>query len=143
MDKVEHSCLVTGQAQCQHFGHRFSVGTYRVDRSGPRYLLWSFWNYTRFAFFGLLKLDHQLVLHLANRGEILLKLDLVRLANTGHESLALVLDGREHALTEHDGRIRPPIIAARVLETSSKDPGVQTEGRGLRHGKGDSGAGRV
>src|SRR5262249_9521307 len=62
---------------------------------------------------------------------------------TGHESLALVLDGREHALTEHDGRIRLPIIAVRVLETSTKNPGVHAQRRGLRHGKGDSGARRV
>src|SRR5262245_64346333 len=114
MDKVEHSRLVAGQTQRQHPGHRFCVGTHGVDRSGPRCLLWSRWNYTGFAFFRLLKLDHQLVLHLANGGEILLKLDLVSLADTGCESLALVLDGREHALTEHDGGIRLPIITVRV-----------------------------
>src|SRR5215831_3453353 len=143
MDKVEHSRLVAGQTQGQHPGHRFRVGTDGVDRSGPRCLLWSRWNYTGFAFFRLLKLNCQLVLHLANGGEILIKLDLVRLPYPGHESLALVLDGRENALAEHDARIRLPIIAVRVLEPGSKNPGVQTQRRRFWHGKGDSGAGRV
>src|SRR5215467_4845136 len=143
MDKVEHPRLVTGQTQRQHPGHRFGVGTHGVDRSRPRCLFWSRWNYTRFALFRLLKLDRQLVLHLANRGEVLIKLDLVRLANTGRESLALVFDGREHALTEHNRGIRLPIVAVRVLEPGSKNPGIQAERRRLWHGKGDSGAGRV
>src|SRR6516225_8445730 len=143
MDKVEHSRLVAGQTQRQHPGHRFCVGTHRVYRSGPRCLLWSRWNYTGFAFFRFLKLDRQLILHLANGSEILIELDSVRLAGTGHESFALVLDGREHALTQHDGGIRLPIIAVRVLEASSKNPGVQAERGGLGQGKGDSGARRV
>src|SRR5215471_4832433 len=144
MNEVEYSGLITSQTQSQQLGHGLGVGANGVDGSGPlRVFVLGRWRYyAGFAFFRLLKLSRQLGFHLADGSKILVQLNLIRLAHTRHESLALLLDCREYALTKHDRRIRLPIVAIGVLEARAKQPGVEGKGCSLRHGEGNTGASR-
>ena len=77
----------------------------------------------------------ELVLHLAQRGEVLVELDLVGLADVGQQRLALIGDGRQHALTQHDRWIGFPVGAVRILEALAEQARVERERRGLRRGE--------
>ena len=85
-----------------------------------------------FALLRPLQLDRELVLHLAQRGEILVELDLVGLADIGHQRLALVGDRREHALVQHDVGIGLPVVAVGILEAFAEDALVERQRRRLR-----------
>src|SRR5215467_15070037 len=143
VNEVEHSGLITGQPQSQQLGHDLGVGANGVDGSGSLRLLGRWRHYAGCAFFRPLKLSRQLGFYLADGSKILVQLNLIRLAHTRHESLALLLDCREYALTKHDRRIRLPIVAIGVLEARAEQPGVEGEGCSLRHGEGNTGASRI
>ena len=68
------------------------------------------------AFAGRCSWIGELVLHLAQRGEVLVELHLVGLADVREQRSALLGDAGQHALAQHDARVRLPVGAVRILE---------------------------
>ena len=125
-------------------GHRLVVGVDHVDRRGLRRLLVRLGrDHAGLALLRLLQLDGELVLHLAQRGEVLVELHLVGAADAGHQRLALVGDGRSTLWRSMIARVRLPVRAVRVLEALAEQAGVERDRRGLRRREAAAGAGRI
>ena len=142
--EVEHLGLVACHRHREQARHRLAVVVDHVDRRGFHRLFFGFGrNGARLGPGGPLQLDGELIFHLTQRCEVLVELHLVGLADLREQRSSLLGDTGQHALIQHDARVRLPVRAVWVLKALAKQPLIECDRRRLRRREAAAGVGRI
>ena len=128
---VEHAGLVAGQRHDQQVGHRLVIDDDVVDVGGLRALVAVPGDRAGLQRLGPGHFDVELLLDLAQRGEILVELGLVARAQPRIERSALLAHRREHRAPRHRHRIGGELALVGIAEAAAEDARIEPGGRGL------------